>query len=178
MSIDDNKKDICQKLWDDYEPTLRKFCRIRMQSNVDEIDDVIIETFADFLEAMNKDTDITYYKGYIFKICERTIMRFRTESNSWLKHNVSLESTQAKLKYDADLDFSFADDLSEDEFFGVMKDTLSESDILLLNLIVNKKMKYKDIAKLNQTTESAIKQRKYRICRDFKKALNDYKNNK
>ncbi len=178
MSIDDKKKSICEQAWNECLPMLRKLCHSKMQSDPSEIDDVISQTFTEFLEAMNKDTNITHYKAYIFKICERNIIRYRSNNKKWVKYNVSLESTKINLKYGVTLDAEVAEEITEAEFFKVMHDILSDSEILFLEQINDKNMKYKDIAKLYHTTESAIKQKKYRISRDFKKALNDYKKNK
>lgn len=178
MSIDDNKRDTCQKLWDEYEPTLRRFCRLRMQSNSDEIDDVVIQTFVEFLEAMNKGANIRNYKGYIFKICERIIIRNRKEASKRRRFTVSLESLKTDLYYRNDFDYGLLDELTEKELNDIINDTLSEADIILLKLFVERNMTYKQLAKMYQTTESAIKQRKYRITQKFKNAVNEYKKNK
>lgn len=37
------QREICENLWNEYEPQLRKICRVKLRSCPDEVDDVMSE---------------------------------------------------------------------------------------------------------------------------------------
>lgn len=66
--------------------------------------------------------------------------------------------------------------LSNRELKKELENFLSNDEYRLIELIYFEKLKLKQIAKIYHTTESAIKQKHYRICRKLKKNQKNFKN--
>lgn len=168
MNTDINSMELCEKLWNEYEPELRKLCHYRLSSYPSEIDDVIAEVYLALCNAINKGEDISKPKAWLYGTVNNLIKLKYTELNKIKRLHINLDSVEHELFYDLNIDESLLTaeviEALKDEIF----DELTATDKTLLILIYIKKLKFRDIAKILNTTESAVKQRHYRLKRKVK----------
>lgn len=163
MLTENKNMELSKVLWEEYEPNLRRICNYKLSSYPDEVDDVIGETYLALCNAIDKNVEIKNPKAWLYGTLNNLIKSKYTELDKKKKTYIRLESVEHELFYNVDFD---AKELSDD-VINIIKDEiideLSESEKSLLYLIYENKLKIKEISKILCTTESAIKQKHYRI---------------
>ena len=169
MSSNNNSNELCEKLWNEYEPSLRKICNYKLSSYPSEIDDVIGDTYLALCKALDNGVEINKPKAWLYGTLNNLIKLKYAEINKRKKYLVDFESVEYDLSYDIDFD----DEKVSEEMLQKLKEEileeLTESENTLLVLIYDRKLKLKEVARIIDTTESAVKQKHYRLKRKIKK---------
>lgn len=171
MNLESKNKNYCENLWKEYEPNLRKICSYKLASCPSEIDDVISNTYLALCKSINKGEIIDKPKAWLYATLNNFIKLKYAEMDKRKRVFVPLDAAEHELYYDVDFEnVELDDDLIEQLRHEVLEE-LSVSDRTLYLLIYNKKLKFKNIAKILNSTESAIKQKHYRLKRKIKKIV-------
>ncbi len=173
MSTDVKDIDFPETLWKEYEPKLRGICDYKLSGYPSEIDDVIGETYLALCNAIAKGIIIDNPKAWLYGTLNNIIKLKYTEMDRRKRTYIRLESVEHELFYDIDFDEV---ELS-DEIIDVIKDDifdeLLDSEKTLLIFIYEKKLKVKEISRILNISEAAIKQKHYRLKRKIKKLVKE-----
>lgn len=177
MKTDTNNTVLCEKIWNECEPVLRRICNFKLSSYPSEIDDVIGDTYLALCNAINNGTIIRDYKAWLFGTVNNLIKMKYTEMNTIKKTLINIDTVEQELLYD----ISFDNVSLNDEIIEIVKqeiiNELPGSERTLLILIYTKRLKFKEIALILNTTENAVKQRHYRLKLKIKKMVKEKINN-
>lgn len=154
---------ICERLFIECEPEMRKLCLHKLNSCPNEIDDAIAEAFLALCNAADKGKKINNPHAWLMKTLDNIIKRKYTEQNQKKKRYTSLENFEHELIYSVDFDAVRMTDEQIESLQREVYDELKISERLLLILIYNRGMKMAEIAKIFDTTEAAVKQRHMRL---------------
>ena len=169
MNTDTKDMSLSESLWKEYEPYLRSICNYKLSSYPSEVDDVISDTYLALCNYISKGIEINNPKAWLYGTLSNIIKLKYSELDRKKKAYIRLESVEHELFYNIDFD---RQELS-DEILNSIKDEivndLLDSEKTLLIFIYEKKLKFKEIAKILNTTEAAIKQKHYRLKRKIKK---------
>lgn len=168
MTTNTNDMALCEELWNEYEPSLRKICNYRLSSNTSEIDDVIGEAYLALCNAINQGETINNPKAWLYSTVNNIIKLKYTEIKKHKKTLVNLDSVEHELFYNIDFDEAKLSDEIIDQIKDEIYDELLPAEQTLLILIYSRKHKFNDIAKILHTTKGAVKQRHYRLKRKIK----------
>lgn len=166
------QKELCEKLWNECEEKLRRICRIKLSGYPDEVDDVISDTYLILCEAITQNRIPDNPKAWLYGTLNNRIKMKYTEINKKLKLVESLDDNSGKtalLKFEPNFSFEKVSDEIIDKIKDELFSELTSDEQLLYHYVYDKKMKMKDIAKLLQSNEFAIKQRHYRLCNKIRK---------
>lgn len=165
--------DLCDNLWNQYEPKLRRLCGYKLSNYPTEVDEVISKTYLALCEAISKGTEFDDPKSWLYQTANNQIKLKYTEINTRKRRFVSLEQVEAELMYNIDFDDIQITDVIIEELSAELQDELSENEKLLLELRYEKNLKLKQIATIIGTTEAGVKQQHYRLKRKVKKLANE-----
>lgn len=164
---------LCEALWNEYEPSLRNICNYKLSGYPSEIDDVIGDTFLALCDAVNNGIEIKNPKAWLYGTLNNLIKLKYTEMDKRKKKIIRLESVEHKLFYNIDFDETKLSDEALEQIKDSIFDELLGSEKTLLILIYTKKLKFKEIAKILNSTESAVKQKHYRLKRKIMKLVQE-----
>jgi RNA polymerase sigma factor (sigma-70 family) len=169
MTTETKDMELSESLWREYEPSLRRICDSKLSSYPSEIDDVIGDTYLALCNTISKGVKINNPKAWLYGTLNNTIKLKYAELDRKKKRYIRLESVEHELFYDVE----FCKQELSDEILNHIKDEifdeLLDSEKTLLVLIYEKKLTLKEISKILSTTETAIKQKHYRLKRKIKK---------
>ncbi|MCH5316067.1 MAG: sigma-70 family RNA polymerase sigma factor [Eubacterium sp.] len=168
MNTETNDMALSESFWREYEPTLRRICNYKLSSYPSEIDDVIGDTYLALCNAISKGIEIKNPKAWLCGTLNNIIKLKYTELDRKKKTYIRLESVEHELFYDVDFDSHELNDEVLNSIKDKIVDDLLDSEKTLLIFIYEKKLKFKEIAKILNTTENAIKQKHYRLKRKIK----------
>lgn len=169
MVTNNNDMKLSKILWEEYEPNLRRICNYKLSNYPDEIDDVIGETYLALCNAINKGLEIQNPKAWLYGTLNNQIKLKYSEIDKKKKIYIRLERVEHELFYNIDFE---KDELIEETIEvleDVIFDELIDAERTLLVLIYEKNIKLKEVAKILNTTEAAVKQKHYRLKRKIKK---------
>lgn len=165
-------KNICTELWDEYEPNLRRLCRIKLQSHPDETDDVISELFLFLCKKVSESGPPENPKAWLYGTANNLInLKYR----KIYKDKEIITSSSAKeyeLPYTNDFTDEITDNLLIEQLNNELEKELSEQEKALMKFIYKDGLKMKEIAEILKTSEAAVKQKHYRLCRKIRKTAN------
>lgn len=170
------ENNICKDLWIEYEPQLRKVASAKLHSHPDEVDDVISDVFVALCEKVQKDGGPENFKGWIYGVLNniinlkyREIYRIREKETDLLDIEVELPITN-------DVIDEKIDEIYNDQIKEKLKELLNEKEYEIIYLLHFKKLKMKEVAHILNSTETAVKQKHYRICKKLRKMIGNSKN--
>lgn len=170
------ENDICNDLWIEYEPQLRKVAKTKLRSCPNEVDDVISDVFVALCEKVSKDEVPEKPKAWIYGTLNNIInLKFR-EIYKIKEKETGLSDEEYDLPLANDIIEEKIDEIYNDEIKSRLKVLLTEDEYKIIHSIHFDKMKMKEVAKLHNSTEAAIKQKHYRICRKLRKIIGNPKN--
>ena len=70
---EDKNKKLIEKMWQEYEPYIRKLCNFKLKSLPYYIDDCIQDVFLDLSDALNSGKQIEYPKAWLSKVANNKI---------------------------------------------------------------------------------------------------------
>lgn len=168
MNTDVNNAQMCEKLWNEYEPTLRKICQNRLASCPSEIDDVISETYFALCRNIDSGELIHNPKAWLYGTLNNIIKTKYSEINKIRKNQISLTNRENELYYNVDFDGEkISYELIEKIKYSIIEQ-LDVSEKNLIDLIYVKRLKFKEVADILNISESAVKQKIYRLKRKIK----------
>lgn len=173
MGTDTKGMELCEALWNECEPELRRLCKYKLSSCPSEIDDVIADAYLVLCNAVDKNVDIVNPKAWLFGTVNNLIKIKYAELNTKKKKHIRFESLEQDLFYNVDFDDVKLPDETIEELMNDILDELSASERTLFIFIYDKKLKFKEIAMILNSTESAIKQKHYRLVRKIKRMARD-----
>lgn len=169
------ESEICKKLWIEYEHQLRKVCRAKLKSCPDEVDDVISEVFLALCEKISKDGVPEKPKGWIYGTLNN-IINLKYRDIYKIREKEKSLYDEYELPFDIDVIDEKIDEIYNDEIKDKLKELLTEDEYQIIHSIHFDRMKLKEVAELHNSTESAIKQKHYRICNKLRKIIKNSKN--
>lgn len=150
---------------------MKKICHAKMADNND-IDDIISETYLAFYEHCKKHGLPDNPTAWLYSILNRRINNKCREVYKNARNKVHLDEIQ-NLSFEVDFEEELLKNVSIDELKTKIISKLTNDEYNLYELIYEKGTKYAEIAKKYSTTESAVKQRHYRLCSKIKKSAKD-----
>lgn len=170
-SVTDAENKKCAELWTEYETNLRNICNAKMHGREAEIDDVIAEVYLALCKHTAKEGPPMYPKAWLYATLKNLINqsfrdKYKTEENI---ANFSID--QIELPYQHD----FVDDVvnnSSIESLNKALGDLDQKEQTIIKSVYFDERKMKEIALVLDSTESAVKQKRYRICNKLRKILN------
>lgn len=160
-----------KKYWEDYEPDIRRICKIKLRSCPNEVDDVIQEVFLAFCKKVKTDGIPEKPKAWIYGTFRNILNLKYREIYKRQEHERSLTDKDYELPYEYDFTEMIIMKESVDEINGIINEVTTDSDKKLLKCIYEDNMKMKEAAEILGSTESAVKQKNYRINRRIRKAV-------
>ncbi len=174
MSTDTtNEMELCEKLWNEYEPSIRQLCNYKLSAYQSEIDDVVADIYLALCDAVKNGHINSNPKAWLFSTANNCIKLKYTELNFRKKKLIHINNFDCKLFYNIDFENIAVNEDTLDQILKSIYDELLASEKTLLILIYKKKLKYKDIAQILNTTESAVKQKNYRLKRKVRQLIKE-----
>ena len=164
---------ICQELWLENEPQLRRICKLKLASSPDDIEDVISETFLALCKRISENGVPDKPKGWLYATMNNLINLKYREIYKYKEREKSLSDEEFELPIASDDIGEKTDEIYNDEIKDRLKELLTEDEYQIIYRIYFSGLKMKEIARLHNSTESAVKQKHYRICRKLRKAMAD-----
>ena len=157
--------------WSEYEPKIRKLCEFKLQSDPDEIDDVVAQTFLHLWIEMTQKKVPSNVLGWLYTVAYNMIKQRYTASKKekeiLVPYDDKLSVIQFAVGYDIDNErlrnetvYVWSDEITQG---------LSEEEQMLYRFIYEDKLSMKEVAGRMGITDDAAKQRNYRLVRKLKK---------
>lgn len=167
---------MCEQLWLEYEPQIRNVCTAKMQSCPHEIDDVISDVFTALCEQIDNNGIPEKPKAWLYGTLNNKIkLKFRDVYKVKDKET-SLSAQEYRVPYENDLIEKTVEEVYENQIKDKLQDLLTEDEYKVIHAIHFEKLKMKEVAQIFGTTESAIKQKHYRICNKLRRIIKNSKN--
>ncbi|MCM1114955.1 MAG: sigma-70 family RNA polymerase sigma factor [Clostridium sp.] len=172
--LNEEQTQICEELWNECEPQFRQICNYKLSNNRSEIEEVIADTYLALCRAYASNKKPRKPKAWLMATFSNILkLKYIEISRNTKKILAAEESGLHTLIYTVD----FLDEAINDKDIEQLKketlDELTDSERQLIDLIYEKNMKLKDIAKELGTTEPAIKQKHYRLKKKVKSIAKD-----
>lgn len=165
---ENNENQLCEQIWTMYEPKIRRICEYKLSSCPDEVDEVVSQTFLALCTKLSEDT-IDNPKAWLYATASNLIKMTYDTQNKNKKNLISLDTGITDTNEHHNLIYSrdFLDKRLSNDQIDILKSQV-EADLdyqerILLHYIHDEQMKYREIAKVMNSTETAIKQRAYRL---------------
>lgn len=165
------EKRICTEIWDRYEPWIRRIANIKLRSCPDEVDDLVSDVFLALCKQVAKNGAPEKPKEWLNKTLQNQLNRKYTKIYKIRENETSLSGEEFRLPFKNDDINRKENEIYVEDLIKLFDDTLSDSDLELLNYIFNYELKSKEIAVLMNTTEAAIKQKRYRLYNKLRKIV-------
>lgn len=165
---ENDKNQLCEEIWNKYEPKVRKICEYKLTSCPDEIDEVVSQTFLALCIKLSEDT-IENPQAWLYATANNLIKMTYESQNRNKKKIVSLDVviTEANEHHNLIYSNDFLDKKLSNDQIDILKAQveaeLDYDELALIHLVHKKHLKYRKIAEMMNSTESAIKQRSYRL---------------
>lgn len=174
--ISEEKKELCERLWKEYEPRIRQLCRKKLDSYLTEADEVVSDAYLILCKAFAEEKEIKNPVAWLYGTVNNLIKEKYAEIKKRKEKQTGLFNYDNQLMYDIPYEFDYLEEIVsdyriEDIRLKIINTSLSEDEAKLLEYIYDDHMSYKKIAKLYDTTEYAIKQRAYRLRKKIYKLV-------
>ncbi len=164
-------RDKCEALFKQFEPQLRRICRVKLRGRPDDTDDVISDVFTALCEKFEKDGAPDNPQAWLYGVLNNKInLRFR-DIYKTAEKETSFDDREYELPYADDLIDKKIDEVYNSEIKNRLQKLLSSDEYELIKAIHFEKLKMKEAAERFGSTESAVKQKHYRICRKLRKII-------
>ena len=153
----------CDKLWQQYEPLVKKMCTLKLQSIPDEIDDVVSEIFLALCNKVDKSGLPENPKTWLYGVTKNLIKKKYKKSYRERQTIVSLTDFEETTTDDWDFVKEIEDRNILYQLMDIYDGKLKEKEKALLKYIYIDHLKMKEIAEIFHTNEQAVKQKYYRL---------------
>ena len=163
--MSDSLKEICIKMWKEYEPKLRIFCRAKLVDYQEDADDILSKTFQLFWAKLLSDGVPPYPEKWLYKTAYNLIKaEYRKQSRDKVKA-FDIADDEAVLNVIENLDDKIADEQLYSELIVELNEKLSEEEKLIMKYSIVEEKSYAEIADILGISELAVKQLKYRVIK-------------
>lgn len=167
----------CADIWQTYEPYIRTLCKIKLRDHSDDIDEVVADTFLALCEMVSTHGMPENPKAWLFGTAIHKIKGKYRQVNKSNHMAERFADKEYALSFDVMTDPA---EITENKLWiehlqGKLIAQLSADEIELLDLIYKQNLKMKDIAFMKNSTESAVKQKSYRIHKKLRQLVKEFK---
>lgn len=155
------------ELWNQYEPRLRQMCNIKLQSVPDEIDDVISEVFLALCKKVNESGLPKNPKTWLYGTLNNKILK--EYEKIYKEKAISMADIEYILPSSIDFIEEIEDKSFLDNLIKICEKELTESEKTLLLYVYKERLTMKEIAEILHSSEFAVKQKHYRLCKHLRK---------
>ncbi len=167
--MSDSLKEICIKMWIEYEPGLRKYCRAKLVNYQDDADDILSKTFQLFWNELLTEGVPPYPEKWLYKTAYNLIRAEYTKRSRCKWKFSPYEDNEIVISCIDDVDDLITDEQVYSELLKDLKEKLSDDEKEILKLAVIENKSYAEIARILDISEIAAKQRKYRLVQKTQK---------
>lgn len=168
--MSDDEKKLCTELWDIYKDQIHRVCSVKLRSCPSEIEDVVSEVFYALCKKVAESGPPEKPKEWLYGTLRNLLNKKYKGLYLIRKNETAFSENEIELPYKHD-DINLKEtEIYVDELIKVIEGILSDEEIELINHIYYSRLKHKEIADMKNTTESAIKQKHYRINMKLRKA--------
>lgn len=158
--------EIAEKIWQENELYLRKFCSYKLSSHPDLVDDCLQDVFLALLNRLKDNNEIQYPKAWLTKVASNKIKDiYESEKQKSLKQ-VPFE--EEYIKTSENFDYSLTEGIKEkdiEKHLNDILDSLTDREKFLLEEFYQKGTKQTDIAKELGISEISVRQQIFRLKR-------------
>ena len=169
MNVDEKR--ICAEIWESHEPLIRKICSIKLKSSPNEIDDVVSDVFLALCKQVSESGAPEKPREWLCGTLRNMLNKKYTAIYKIRENETSLSDEEFRLPLNNDDINRKENEIYIEELMKLFDNKLNDSDLELLDYIFNHGLKSKKIAVLKNTTEAAIKQKRYRLYLKLRKIV-------
>lgn len=180
VTTEKDKHELWKRLWFENEQRLKRLCNYKLSGHRDEIEDILADTMLALWDAICKDKNIGRPEAWLYGTASNLINRKYKELYKEKDCRVAFDEENLKLyslNVGYDSDFALLPEDITERFSDVLDPLLSTDEKQLLTYIYEEKLKMKEIAVILSSTESAVKQKHYRLARKIKRLIKEYLKN-
>ena len=166
---------ICEELWKDIEPHLRRICKIKLGSCPQEAEDVIADVFLAFCNRAAKYGIPQSPKGWIYRAFNNILNSKYRELYRKRKNEYEAFDEEYVLPYKNDISEDVINSIYLNQVMEILEKELKKEELELFNYIYRENLKIKEISNILGLNESAVKQKHYRLCNKIKRIVNENK---
>ena len=169
-STNEQKAELCKKLWNEYKDELTNICGYKLSSHPDEVEDVIADTFYYLCLAVFENKKIDNYRAWLIAVTNNLIKKKYTELNKIKLKNITYNEEDIDIYGYIDdmiLDSMISDSVIEGICYTIICE-LSPVELKLYHYVYVDKLKMKEIAVLMNITEANVRQRNHRLTKKLK----------
>lgn len=174
---DKERNELCRQLWDEHEKSIRKLCEFKFSGNPDEVDDVVSETYLVLCNTVRRNVKIKNPKAWLYGIVNNVIKTKYREIKTQRERQLVFSELTVDLSYNID----YLDAMISDDDIEIMRSEieseLDDKERELLDYVYEKHLTSKQIAEIRNSTETAIKQRRFRLIRKIKEMAKEKSKN-
>lgn len=167
--MDTTDNTLCEELWKQHEPRLRVMCYARLCSMPDEIDDVISEVFLALCKKVDESGPPDDPKTWLYKTLYNRISKKYNDVYRERARMIDLMSVENTLPTQADYVEEVEDRAFFEEMDSLCKDKLRDKEKTLMKYFLEDGLSTKEVAKILQISEPAVRQRYHRLCEHLRK---------
>lgn len=161
------EKDICTELWDTHKDRIHQICSIKLQSCPNEVEDVVSEVFLALCKKVSESEAPEKPKEWLYGTLNNLLNKTYRGVYAARENETPLPENEFELPYMYDEIDSKETEMYVEQLRKACD--LNDDEQKLLDLFYNKRFRNKEIAAMQASTESAIKQKHYRTIRKLRK---------
>lgn len=175
--MNENQRKICTEIWQEYESQLRKICKIKLQSHPNEIDDVMSEVSLALCKQIEKFGKPEKPKQWLYATFNNIINLKYREIYKQKEKQENIENKDFELPFEQNGIEEKIEEIYNNEIRDKLSTFLSNDECIIIKYIYFDRLKMKEIADIIGSTESAVKQKHYRICNKLRKLAKKFEKN-
>ena len=161
------EKETCIELWDTHKDRIHQVCSIKLRSCPNEVEDVVSEVFLALCKKVAESEVPEKPKEWLYGTLRNLLNKTYKNSYSARENETSFFESEIELPY-------MYDDIDSKETEMYVEEIrnagiLNNDELELIDLIYYKRLKLKEIAEMQNSTETAVKQKHYRTIRKLRK---------
>lgn len=176
MDIVTDNSIFCDKMWKECFFGLKKMCEYKLSSCPDEVDDVISDVYLALISTVHNKNIPDNPKAWLYSVANNIIKKKYSQLNKQKNQSCSISEQSidtAKLSVFPDLSDAMISDADIMSMSDKIFSQLSPEEQLLLTYFHYDDKSMKEIAALMNKSESAVKQKHYRLCIKVKKMIKE-----
>ena len=176
MDILNGESIFCENIWKESFIGVKRLCEYKLRSYPDEIDDVVSEVYLAFISAVHNKKAPDNPKAWLYAVANNIIKKKYSQNNKQKHFSISMSSQNID-KIELSVFPDLSDEIISDADIMLMADkifsqlSLEEQQILTYFHYENKSIK--EIADIINKSESAVKQKHYRLCLKVRRLIKE-----
>ncbi len=166
----------CENIWKENCIGIKRLCEYKLRSCPDEIDNVISDVYLAFISAVHNKKAPDNPKAWLYAVANNIIKKKYSQINKQKQSNISMSSQDIdniELAVFPDL----SDEMISDADIMFMADKifsqLSLEEQQILTYFHHKNKSIKEIVDIINKSESAVKQKHYRLCLKVRRLIKE-----